>query len=163
MATQKKYHNLVLLDEASEASQLDIKKLVSILFLFLVGIVIGAVFISFLYEEQYKMLQPQPTSLSASTDSLIQTQEVASGKLQSITELTPVSDKSSGCSIESLGRNTVEKGCSVDDYKEIPADTALIDSSIATTGLDGLISSEDTVKKTDDSAVEGITNILDLK
>jgi len=162
MATQKKYHNLVLLDEASEVSQLDIKKPMFILFLFLAGIVIGGVFISLLYEEHYRTAQILPTSLSSSTDSVsdIQPQKIAPAKLQSITEMLPVSDKSSGCSIESLGRNTVEKGCSVDDYKEEPIGTALTDSSAKVTGLDGL---GKTLNKTDEAEVGGITNILDLK
>jgi hypothetical protein len=156
MATQKKYHNLVLLDEASEASQLDIKKLL-IFFLFLVGIVIGGVFISLLYEEPYRTAQVLPTTNSVSD---IQPQEIAPVELQSITEMLPVSDKSSGCSIESLGRNTVDKSCSVDDYKEEPIDTALTDSSADVTGLDRL---GKTLNKTDEAEVRGITNILDLK
>jgi len=164
MATQKKYHHLVLLDEASKASQLDIKKLLSILFLFLAGIIIGGVFISFLYEEHYRTAQTLPVSLPSSMASVtdIQSQEIAPAELLPITEILPVSDKSSGCSIESLGRNAVDKGCSVEDFKEeeVAIEAALPDSSVNITGLDGL---RETSNKTDDAEVGGITNIFNLK
>ena len=167
MATQKKYHNLVLLDESAEANQSDVIKTISVAFLFVAGIAVGAIFISLLYED-YAASRLDSTATLSSIDSMSgggsATQEMAPMELQSITETSIASSpKSSGCSIESLGRNMPEKGCSVDDYKEVAADSGLGDAT-GITSLGDLSSGEGGLIKTDAVKENGaITNILDLQ
>ena len=165
MATQKKYHNLVLLDESAEANQPDVIKTISVAFLFVAGVAVGAIFISLLYED-YAASRLDSTATLSSIDSMSDsvTQEMAPMELQSITETSIASSpKSSGCSIESLGRNTPEKGCSVDDYKEVAADSGLGDAT-GITSLGDLSSGDGGLIKTDATKDSGaITNILDLQ
>jgi hypothetical protein len=165
MATQKKYHNLVLLDETAEVNQPDVIKKISVAFLFVAGIAVGAIFTSLLYED-YAVSRSDSMATLSSINSMSDsaTQEMAPMELQSITEKAIASSpKSSGCSIESLGRNTTEKGCSVDDYKEVAADSGLGDTT-GITSLGDLSSDDGGLIKTDAVKDSGaITNILDLQ
>ena len=153
METQKKYHDLVLLDKNNGTEQIVVKKVIFIFLLFLAGIVIGALLISFLHNKN--KLTPQalsviePLPIGNITNSL---QEVASPKLQAITTITAPSSKTDGCSVESLGRNVTE-GCSVDDYAEPPVNTS----------LETLVAPESPINGMDTPTKSGVTNILDLQ
>ena len=165
MATQKKYHNLVLLDESTEVNQPDVIKIMSVAFLFIAGIIVGAIFISHLYKDYAPSRSGSMARLSSidrMSDS--DTQETAPMELQSITETATTSSlKSSGCSIESLGRNALETGCSVDDYKEVATDRKPSDAT-GITSLGDLSTSDGGLIKTDAVKESGaVTNILDLQ
>ncbi|HFC91401.1 MAG TPA: hypothetical protein ENJ51_01165 [Leucothrix mucor] len=165
MTTQKKYHNLVLLDESAEANQPDVIKIISGAFLFVTGIAVGAIFISHLYEDYAASRSGSMATLSSiEHTSDLATQKTAPVELQSITETAVASSlKSSGCSIESLGRNAPETGCSVDDYKEVAADRELGDAT-GITSLGDLSTSDGGLIKTDAPKDSGtVTNILDLQ
>lgn len=156
MATPSKYHDLVLLDDSNrEKNTLDSRKLLFIFSLFILGVVLGAVVISLLHGGRDTPVATSPLSSDKNTDSLSKLQEIVPTVLQPIAEVKdPASNVSAGCSIESLGRNTVEQGCAVDDYKE---------DSAGVTGLDSLTSSSDRVDKTTAPDNDGVTNILDLQ
>ncbi len=167
MEIQKKYHDLVLLDESNGVNQFVMKKTAFIFLLFFFGIVIGAFLISILHNKN---------KLTTQTISIIEpkanvtnfSQEIvpsSSSELQGITAITASSSKTDGCSVESLGRNLTE-GCSVDDYTEIPIDKKPDNTATSVTSLDGLISPEDNIKDAGSSVSEedaGVTNILDLQ
>ncbi|MCK5918950.1 MAG: hypothetical protein KAG34_11010 [Cocleimonas sp.] len=162
MTTQKKYHNLVLLDKSSAEHQQDVSKPISVAFLFIAGIAVGAIFISLLYED-YAVSQVTSTATLSSLHSISDssTQEITPMELQSITETTTaISAKSLGCSIESLGRNIPEQGCSADDYKDIAVNSEP-DNATGITSLGNLPPSEGGLIKTD--TLQGVTNILDLQ
>jgi len=159
METQKRYHDLVLLDDNNESKQIVTKKLFFIFLLFLVGVVIGALLISLLHNKN--KLTAQAVSTTGSIGNITgELQEIAPPELQSITTITTPSSKKDGCSIESLGRNLVE-GCSVDDYAEMPAE--LDNTAVGMTKLDILSAPENTANNVDIPSVGGVTNILDLQ
>jgi hypothetical protein len=169
METQKKYHNLVLLDENNATKQFVMKKLTFIFLLFLFGIVIGALFISFMHNKNklttqvISVIEPLPRANIA--DSLQAIVPSSLSELQGITAITPSLFKTDGCSVESLGRNLSE-GCSVDDYVETPIDTKPDNSETDVTPLDGLIILEENINDAGRSVNEenaGVTNILDLQ
>ena len=171
MEIQKKYHNLVLLDENNATKQFVMKKLTFIFLLFLSGIVIGALFISFLHNKNklttqaIAVIEPLPKANMA--DSLQAIVPSSSAELQGITAITPSSFKTDGCSVESLGRN-LNEGCSVDDYVDVetPIDTEPDNSATGVTPLDGLITLEENINDAGRSVNEedaGVTNILDLQ
>ncbi len=153
METQKRYHNLVLLDDNNESKQLVTKKLFFIFLLFFAGLMIGALLISLLHNKNKLTAQAVPT-----TEEL---QEIAPPELQSITTITP-SSKKDGCSIESLGRN-IAQGCSVDDYAETPI--KLDNATTGITELNTLSAPKDTANKADIPSKNNgnTTNILDLQ
>jgi hypothetical protein len=166
METQKKYHDLVLLDESGETNQLDIIKSISVAFLFIAGIAVGAIFISLLYQEDYAMTQALSTTASPiSSINGLSTQDIAPMELQSITEAAIVtSPKASGCSIESLGRNMPEQGCSANDYKDVAVEDALDSAPTGVTELGDLSPAGGGLIKTDvPQDTGGVTNILDLQ
>jgi hypothetical protein len=156
MTTPPKYHDLVLLDDSnSEKNASDSRKLLFIVSLFLLGVVLGATVISLLHGGGDAQVATTPLSSSKNTDSLSKLQVIVPTVLQPIAEMNdPASNVSAGCSIESLGRNAVEQGCAVDDYKE---------DSTGVAGLDSLTSSNDSIDKTKPPESDGVTNILDLQ
>jgi hypothetical protein len=166
METPKKYHDLVLLDESGETNQLNIIKSISIVFLFIVGIAIGAIFISLLYQENYAITQaifrtaPPIDNINASS-----TQDIAPMELQSITgDAIIASPKTSGCSIESLGRNMSDQGCFVNDYKDVAVEDAADSVPAGVTELDNLSPAVEGLIKIDVPQDTGsVTNILDLQ
>lgn len=166
MATQKKYHNLVLLDESADANQSEVTKPFSVAFLFVAGIAVGAIFISLLYENNAISRSASTTATLPSPDGMSDSsiEEIAPTELQSITDTAIVSSPaSSGCSIESLGRNLPEAGCSVDDYKEVATDNES-GNAIGITELGDLSPSSGGLIKTDVLQGSGsVTNILDLQ
>ena len=160
METQKRYHNLVLLDDNNEGKQIVTKKLFFIFLLFLAGLVIGALLISLLHNKN--KLTAQAISTTESIANITgELQEIAPPDLQSITTIIPSSEKD-GCSIESLGRN-IAQGCSVDDYAETPLESDKTTTDI--TKLNTLSTPKDTTNKVDTpSKSKGdVTNILDLQ
>ena len=155
METQKKYHDLVLIDENNETKQFVMKRLVFIFLLFFAGIVIGAFLISLLHNKN-----KLTTQVISTKESLIGSQKIIppiGSELQPITTLAP--SETDGCSIESLGRNVAE-GCSVDEYSENAIDLKSDNKEIGATNLDELTTP---VSDTKDTGASGVTNILDLQ
>ena len=153
METQKKYHDLVLIDENNETKQLVIKKLVLIFLLFFIGVVVGAFLISLLHNKNKLTAQIIPIKKVSMGSSQRKTPPISS-ELQSITALVP--SETEGCSIESLGRN-IKEGCFVDEYSEKPA-LKSDNKKIGVTNLDKLTTSISATTKSSD-----MTNILDLQ
>jgi hypothetical protein len=157
MTTPPKYHDLVLLDESNrEGKYSDGKKIFFIFSLFFLGVVVGAVIISLLHGgDMETQAAINPLSISKSNDSISVPQEIVPTTLQPIAAVNdPTPNALTGCSIESLGRNTVEQGCAVDDYKE---------DVTGVTGLDNLNSLGNNADKTKTLENDGVTNILDLQ
>lgn len=163
MTTQKKYHDLVLIDKNNEENDFGKKKLMSVLLLFLVGVGIGGGVISVLSKEG--VTQAKPTILPASYDNnSVLLQEITPTVLQPITNAEASS--SSGCSIESLGRNPVGQGCSVDGGEGVSISETPANGFMSVTGLSDLTASnKKEIKKTNINTNQdtGITNILDLQ
>jgi len=161
MATQKKYHDLVILDhENVGAKQISAKKLISGILFFIIGIFIGALLISVLNNKNSSLITQappvttQPSSPNSSDIAPITTE------LQSITSITP-SAKEGGCGIESLGRNNPE-GCSADAFTETPLNPTE-DSATEVTDLNFLDTPDDNTIENNSAPESGVTNILDLK
>ena len=161
MATQKKYHDLVILDrENTEARQTKAKKLVSGILFFIIGVFIGALLISVLNNENTGLTQVSPITIhsSPSNDSDI---APITTELQSITSITPSSEKS-GCGIESLGRNSLE-GCSSDAFTETPLDATKTNAA-EVSDINSLDDTPKDIPSDNDSTLDsGVTNILDLQ
>ncbi|RTZ64621.1 MAG: hypothetical protein DSZ29_05340 [Aquificaceae bacterium] len=160
MATQKKYHDLVILDhENVGAKQISAKKLISGILFFIIGIFIGALLISILNNKNSSLITQAPPVTTQSSSSNGSDIAPITTELQSITSITP-SAKEGGCGIESLGRNNPE-GCSADAFTETPLNPTE-DSTTEVTDLNFLDTPDNTVES--NSAPEsGMTNILDLK
>lgn len=148
MDTQKKYHDLVILDDDNGLNETDPKKITSAILLLLSGIFIGALLVSLLNLKQEERSNPRLSPLTSNAPSTI--------KLQSITTET---EGSSGCGIESLGRNAEqEQGCSADAFSQ--------------TSLNEMVQEETNLSELNKNIKEGSllsndvkvqTNISDLK
>jgi len=162
MATQKKYHDLVILENKNTgAKQVNAKKLISGILFFLIGIFLGAFLVAVLDNKNSELSQTPPSiiqpSLPSTSDTSLRTTEI-----QSITSITTTSGKS-GCGIESLGRNNPE-GCSADSFTETPLE-ATENNSSEITDLNFIDTPKDSVNdnNTVSTPDSGVTNILDLQ
>jgi hypothetical protein len=165
MTTQKKYRDLVLIDNNIEPNHFSKKKLMSVLLLFLIGVGIGSLIVSVLGKGKIvERPQVKPTISSISADNRSSLQEIASKtSLQSITNTAISSRASSGCSIESLGRNPVGQGCSVDGGGDVSSSEIPANVSTNITTPHHLTPSKEKTEKTTTNQETGLTNILDLQ
>lgn len=159
MATHKKYHDLVILDESNESNTIDIRKLIFGGLLFASGIAVGSIIVSSFNARNDLVQNPTISPLGTiTTDTpvpIISITGNGSSDLQSIT--AEDTESSAGCGIESLGLEENPEGCSADAFTEVPSDT----TEAGFTDLNHLISPED--KMDEPAPITGSTNILDLK
>lgn len=132
MATQKKYHDLVILDENSNAQEIGFKKFILGGLLFISGILVGAIFVTLLNNHNINqsitdseittITQPNPVTQTADEEP----------QLQSITGAGTSNDEA-GCGITSLQENP--EGCSADAFTE---ETPNAEQAPTSTSLDSL-------------------------